>query len=153
DPGSLAVLVDRIADIVDPLARTLCWSSAWEMTRDAELKARDFTALVAGGAGRDSETGVVQRLLLQAQTAVASYAEPGWAYDSGWPLLTDALLSMARSAEPASDAQLVAVNALTGSVLDRSKLDLLAGWLNGIESLPGLSVDTDLRRRLLQALV
>ena len=153
DPESLRVLVDRIADIVEPLPRTLCWSAAWEMTRDAELKARDFVALVAGGAGRDSETGVVQRLLLQAQTAVSSYAEPGWAAESGWPLLTDALLAMARSGQPGSDAQLVAVNALTSSVLDEPKLDLLAGWLAGTDELPGLVVDTDLRWRLLHALV
>ncbi|WP_028926390.1 aminopeptidase N [Pseudonocardia acaciae] len=153
DAESLASLVDRIADIVEPLPRTLCWSAAWEMTRDAELKARDFAALVAGGAGRDSETGVVQRLLLQAQTAVASYAEPGWAAESGWPMITDALLGMARAAEPGSDGQLVAVNSLTGSVLDDAKLDVLAGWLAGTDVLDGLVVDTDLRWRLLQALV
>ncbi|MDT7630288.1 MAG: aminopeptidase [Pseudonocardiales bacterium] len=153
DPGSLAVLIDRIADITEPLPRTLCWSAAWEMTRDAELKARDFATLVAGGAGRDSESGVVQRLLLQAQTAVASYAEPGWATDTGWPLLADALLQMARDAEPGSDRQLVAVNSLTGGVLDQPKLDVLAGWLSGEQVLDGLTVDTDLRWRLLQALV
>ena len=44
------------------------------MTREAELKARDFTALVAGGFGAETEIGVVQRLLLQAQTAIMSYA-------------------------------------------------------------------------------
>jgi aminopeptidase N len=153
DPGSLEVLVDRIADIAEPLPRTLCWSAAWEMTREAELKARDFAALVAGGAGRDSETGVVQRLLMQAQTAVASYAEPGWASESGWPLLTGALLDMVRSAEPGSDAQLVAVNALTGCVLDDRALDVLAACLAGDDVPEGLVVDTDLRWRLLHALV
>ena len=76
DPGSLVTLIDRIGDIAEPLPRTLCWSAAWEMTREAELKARDFTALVAGGLGAESEVGVLQRLLLQAQTAVASYADP-----------------------------------------------------------------------------
>ncbi|HEY1969057.1 MAG TPA: aminopeptidase N [Pseudonocardia sp.] len=152
DPASLAVLVDRIADITEPLPRTLCWSAAWEMTRDAELKARDFAALVTRGAGRDSETGVVQRLLLQAQTALASYAEQGWAVETGWPLFTRALLEMARAAEPGSDRQLVAVNALTGSVLDDPTLDVLAGWLDGSQVLDGLTVDTDLRWRLLHAL-
>jgi aminopeptidase N len=153
DETSLGTLIDRIADITEPLPRTLCWSAAWEMTRDAELKARDFTALVARGAGRDSETGVVQRLLLQTQTALASYAEPGWAAETGWPLFTDALLDMARTAGPGSDGQLVAVNALCGSVLDPAKLGVLAGWLAGTEQLPGLTVDTDLRWRLLHALV
>jgi hypothetical protein len=34
------------------------------MTPDAELNARDFTTLVAGGAGRDSEPDLVQQWLL-----------------------------------------------------------------------------------------
>ena len=62
------------------------------MTREAELKARDFVALVAGGFGAETEVGVVQRLLLQAQTAVASYADAQWAAERGWPMLVDALL-------------------------------------------------------------
>ncbi|MBV9314488.1 MAG: aminopeptidase N [Pseudonocardia sp.] len=153
DPSSLAVLIERIADITEPLPRTLCWSAAWEMTREAELKARDFVALVVGGAGRDSETGVMQRLLMQAQTTLGGYAEPGWAREHGWPLLTDTLMAMARSAQPGSDAQLVAVSALTSSVLNGATLDVLAGWLDGSKPLAGLTVDTDLRWRLLQALV
>ncbi|HVL84584.1 MAG TPA: aminopeptidase N [Pseudonocardia sp.] len=153
DPGSLATLVDRIGDIADPLPRTLCWSAAWEMTREAELKARDFTALVAGGFGRESEIGVVQRLLLQAQTALASYAEEGWAADRGWPLLTDALRFRLDTAPPGSDAQLSVVNALAGSVLPDVVLDAMAGWLLDVGVPAGLTVDTDLRWRLLQALV
>ncbi|MGI8816935.1 MAG: aminopeptidase N [Pseudonocardia sp.] len=153
DPESLAVVVDRIADITEPLPRTLCWSAAWEMTREAEMKARDFVALVAGGAGRDSESGVVQRLLMQAQAAVGAYAEPSWAAAYGWPQLAGALLDMARSAEPGSDAQLVAVNALTGAVLHGPTLDALADCLAGTDVPDGLTVDTDLRWRLLHALV
>ncbi|WP_214365394.1 aminopeptidase N [Pseudonocardia sp. H11422] len=152
DPDSLAVLVDRIGDIADPLPRTLCWSAAWEMTREAELKARDLTALVAGGFGAESEIGVVQRLLLQAQTAISSYADEQWAADRGWPLLTDALRFRLDTAPPGSDAQLTTVNALAGSVLDRATLDRLKGWLLDVDVPEGLTVDTDLRWRLLQAL-
>ncbi|GAA2874283.1 aminopeptidase N [Pseudonocardia halophobica] len=153
DPGSLTTLIDRIGDIAEPLPRTLCWSAAWEMTREAELKARDFTTLVAGGFGRETEIGVVQRLLLQVQTAVASYADESWATDTGWPLLTDALSAQLDAAEPGSDAQLAVVNALSGSVLPASTLDRFAAWLEGRDVPEGLTVDTDLRWRLLHALV
>lgn len=153
DPGSLATLIDRIGDIAEPLPRTLCWSAAWEMTREAELKARDFTTLVAGGFGRETEIGVVQRLLLQVQTAVASYADESWATDTGWPLLTDALSAQLAAAEPGSDAQLAVVNALSGSVLPAATLDRFAAWLEGRDVPDGLTVDTDLRWRLLHALV
>jgi aminopeptidase N len=153
DAGSLVTLVDRIGDIAEPLPRTLCWSAAWEMTREAELKARDFTALVAGGLSAESEVGVVQRLLLQAQTAVASYADPEWAAERGWPLLVDALRFRLDTAIPGSDAQLAVVNALAGSVLPPSVLKSFQGWLLDVAVPPGLIVDTDLRWRLLQALV
>jgi aminopeptidase N len=153
DPDSLATLVDRIGDIADPLPRTLCWSAAWEMTREAELKARDFVTLVAGGFGSETEIGVVQRLLLQAQTATASYAGGNWAAERGWPLLTDALRFRLDTAPPGSDAQLAVVNSLAGSVLPDGTLEQMKGWLAGTDVPEGLTVDTDLRWRLLQALV
>lgn len=153
DPVSLTTLIDRVADITEPLPRTLCWSAAWEMTREAELKARDFVTLVQRGIHTESEVGVVQRLLLQAQTALNSYAEQGWAAKTGWPALTGRLLELVRGAEPGSDHQLAFVNSLAGSVLDEATLAVLAGWLDGSAPLEGLSVDTDLRWRLLHALV
>jgi aminopeptidase N len=153
DNDSLAYLVDHIAEIAEPLPRTLCWSAAWEMTREAELKARDFVSLVQGGIHGETEVGVVQRLLLQAQTALSSYAEPEWAAATGWPAYTDTLLELARSAEPGSDHQLAFVNGLTNCVLDADKLAVVRGWLDGSAALPGLTVDTDLRWRLLHALV
>ncbi|PVZ04911.1 aminopeptidase N [Actinomycetospora cinnamomea] len=152
DERSLTTLIDRVGDIGEPLPRTLCWSAAWEMTREAELRARDFVALVTGGIAAETEVGVVQRLLLQAQTALASYAEPSWAVAEGWPAFVARLLELAH-ADPGSDHQLAVVNALAGSVLTAEALDTLAGWRDGSMPLEGLTVDTDLRWRLLHALV
>jgi aminopeptidase N len=152
DAGSLTTLIDRIGDITEPLPRTLCWSAAWEMTREAELKARDFVTLVCHGIAAESEVGVVQRLLLQAQTAIASYADPAWV-GQGWGEFTDRILDLATTAEPGSDHQLAFVNSLAGSVLDAAKLATLHGWFDGSAPLAGLVVDADLRWRLLHALV
>ncbi|WP_280354406.1 aminopeptidase N [Nocardia otitidiscaviarum] len=155
DPESLATVVDRIADIAEPLPRTLCWSAAWEMTRQAELKARDFVALVQRGIGAESEIGVVQRLLMQAHTALGSYADPAWAEAQGWQLFADRLLELAREAQPGSDHQLAFVNALTGALLSAHHTEVLRELLDGDPAtvgLPGLAVDADLRWRLVQAL-
>jgi aminopeptidase N len=152
DPESLTTLIDRIGDITEPLPRTLCWSAAWEMTREAELKARDFVALVCHGLPAETEVGVVQRLVMQAQTAISSYADPSWT-PQGWRLFTTRLLELIRSSEPGSDHQLAFVNALSSSVLEEDTLDVLRGWLDGSAPLPGLVVDTDLRWRLTQSLV
>ena len=159
DEDSLAVAMDRIADIADPLPRTLVWSAAWEMTRDAELRARDFVALVMRGVQAETEVGVAQRLLLQAQTALNSYADPAWAREQGWPGFADRLAELARGADPGSDHQLAFVNALCTSVLSGEHsthhLVLLADLLDGDPAafgLAGLEVDTDLRWRIVTAL-
>ncbi len=155
DEESLNTALTRIADIAEPLPRTLVWSAAWEMTRDAELKARDFVALAMGGVRAETEVGVAQRLLLQAQTALSSYADPGWAREQGWPAFADRLLELARDAEPGSDHQLAYVNALCSSVLEPRHVEVLSALLDGDpadKGLAGLVVDADLRWRIVTAL-
>ena len=155
DPESLQTALHRIADIAEPLPRTLVWSAAWEMTRDAELRARDFVSLVSGGVQAETEVGVAQRLLLQAQTALGSYADPDWARSDGWPAFADRLLELARGAQAGSDHQLAFVNALCTSVLSTRHVVVLADLLDHDPAdlgLAGLSIDTDLRWRIVTAL-
>lgn len=155
DPQSLRTALERIADIADSLPRSLVWSAAWEMTREAELRARDFVALVSQGVQAETEVGVAQRLLLQAQTALGSYAEPGWAREQGWPRFADRVLELARAAEPGSDHQLAFVNTLCASVLSARHLATLADLLDrdpAESGLAGLEIDADLRWRIVTAL-
>ncbi|WP_194837577.1 aminopeptidase N [Nocardia sp. XZ_19_369] len=155
DAGSLDVLVNRIADIAEPLPRTLAWSAAWEMTRQAEFRARDFLALVQRGVGAESEIGVVQRLLMQANLALRSYADPEWSASTGWTVYADRLLELAREAEGGSDHQLAFVNALAAAKLSAWHTEVLQELLDGDPAkvgLAGLVIDTDLRWRLVIAL-
>jgi aminopeptidase N len=155
DPDSLQTVLSRIADFADPLPRTLAWSAAWEMTREAEMKARDFVALVISGIHAETEVGVAQRLLLQAQTALNAYADPVWAKEIGWPAFGDALLDRARESAPGSDHQLAFVNALCTSVLSPNHVAVLSTLLDNepaAVNLAGLVVDTDLRWRIVTAL-
>ena len=87
---------------------------------EAELKARDFVALVAAGVGAETEVGVAQRLLLQAQTALASYADPEWSAQ-GWRNLTTKVLELARAVAHPAAAPVVAAG--TGSSRARA-----TGW-------------------------
>ncbi|NMM87451.1 aminopeptidase N [Rhodococcus sp. SRB_17] len=155
DPQSLATAIDRVGDVAESLPRTLVWSAAWEMTRQAELKARDFVALVQRGISSETEVGVVQRLLLQAQTAIGSYADPTWASAEGWADFANRLLELAREAEAGSDHQLAFVNALTGVALSPWHTEVLRELLDADPAtvgLDGLVVDTDLRWRIVGAL-
>ncbi|MGH3581534.1 MAG: ERAP1-like C-terminal domain-containing protein, partial [Mycobacterium sp.] len=73
----------------------------------------------------------------------------------GWPAFADRLLELARGAEPGSDHQLAYVNALSTSALSLRHTAVLAALLDTDPAelgLAGLSIDTDLRWRLVVAL-
>ncbi|WP_040510601.1 aminopeptidase N [Gordonia soli] len=156
DPDSLATATARIGDITDPLPRTLIWSAAWEMTRQAELRARDFVELVARGIAAEAEIGVVQRVLMQATTALDAYADPEWATTTGWPQFSARLLELARAADAGSDHQLAFVNTLLAGRLAEAEIAVVTALHEGSDpadvGLPGLTVDTDLRWKLVTAL-
>ncbi|WP_328857693.1 aminopeptidase N [Williamsia herbipolensis] len=156
DEDSLATATERIADITESLPRTMVWSAAWEMTRGATMRARDFVALVERGIGAETEIGVVQRVLMQAQTAVDRYSDPEWAASTGWPRFTTRLLELARAAEAGSDHQLAFVGSLLASPADDDVVEVLRSLLDGDDpadhGLAGLTVDTDLRWSIVTAL-
>ncbi|MGL6235380.1 MAG: aminopeptidase N [Segniliparus sp.] len=156
DAGSLETLKTRIADIAEPLPRTLAWSAAWEMTRDARTKARDFLALVEQGVASETDVGVQSRLLMQAQVAVNSYADPEWARAEGYARLAQLALRSAQGAPAGSDSQLAFVNALAATPLGEDEIRTARVLISETDpsavGLPGLVVDTDLRWRLLIAL-
>ncbi|WP_019630279.1 aminopeptidase N [Actinomadura atramentaria] len=152
DEHSLRTLVEGIGDIRDGLPRALCWSAAWDMTRDAEMATRDYVKLVVSGIRGVTDVAVAQTLLRQARTAVQQYAAPEWRAE-GLRLLADALYDLARDAEPGSDFQLLYTQAFTGVATGDEHLDWIAALLDGSAALPGLTVDTDLRWGLLRRLV
>src|SRR5437867_3004047 len=75
----MATVVERIADVDDRLARALCWSAAWDMTRDGEMAARDYVTLALRGVAGESEIGVVQSIQARLRSALDRFADPAWA--------------------------------------------------------------------------
>ncbi|MEV4568937.1 aminopeptidase N [Nonomuraea sp. NPDC049419] len=153
DDASLRTLVDGgIAKITESLPRALCWSAAWDMTRDGEMPARDYVKLVVSGAATVTDITVLQAVLRQARQAVQQYADPAW-QPEGLALLATELRALLGSAAPGSDHQLAFVQAFAGVATSGGDLDLIQGILDGASVPDGLAVDTDLRWTLLQALV
>src|SRR5439155_9625377 len=152
DERSLACIQDRIGELADSLPRALCWTAAWDMTRDGEMAARDYLRLVLAGIDRETDIGVVQSLHGHARAALDRYADPAWA-PTGWQMLGERALESLRSAEPGSDLQLAWTRLLAHAARDRDHLTVLAGLLDGSHPVDGLTVDTDLRWLLLQGLV
>lgn len=145
--------VPNIARITDPMARALVWSATWQMTRNAQMRARDFIGLVAGGAAEETELAVLEQILAQARSAAANYADPEWA-NEGWAQLREAFLAAAR--KTSGPAQLAFVRAFVGCVHSAESAEVLRALLGeageGAEAIPGLDVDQDLRWAIIIAL-
>ncbi|MFI6179318.1 aminopeptidase N [Nonomuraea sp. NPDC051191] len=153
DERSLRTLVEGgIAAFTDSLPRALCWSAAWDMTRDGEMSTRDYVRLVISGAGTVSDITVLQAVLRQARQSVQQYADPAWQAE-GQALLAAELRSLLGSAAPGSDHQLAFLQAFAPVAVSAADLDLVQAILDGTGVPEGLTVDADLRWTLVAALV
>ncbi|MER5383731.1 aminopeptidase N [Streptomyces sp. NBC_00647] len=151
DEDSLAFVTEHLGDFESSLPRALCWASAWDMTRDAELATRDYLALVLSGIGKESDIGVVQSLHRQVKLAIELYADPT-AREALLTRWTDATLAHLRSAEAGGDHQLAWARAFAATARTPEQLDLLEALLEGRETIEGLAVDTELRWAFVQRL-
>ncbi|MFH8724235.1 aminopeptidase N [Streptomyces termitum] len=151
DEGSMETLRGHLGDITDPLARALCWSGLWSLTRDGLMPARDFVAVVLAFAGRETDIGVLQMVHAWAQTAVTHYADRAWRAEGG-RLLAEGGLRELRAAEPGSEQQLTWARFLAATASSDADLQLLEGLLAGTARIDGLDVDQELRWALLSPL-
>ena len=146
DPETVDFVVNNIDKISDPMARTLCWSTAWEMTRAGTMRARDFAQLVARGLSAETELAVLERICHQATVAVSTYADPQWAKEEGFALLAGSFLAQAQVPDADSSRTIVFKQALT-------KLDLNDAARDYLIELRESSDDKALRWKALAALI
>ena len=140
-----------IASLESSLARALCWSAAWDMTRDGELATRDYVALVVAGASHETDIGVMQSLTRQARRALEIYADPQWA-PHGYAALAEAAMTALQTAPAGSDHQLAWVHALLGTARSSEQIDYIRRLMDGSTVLEGLSLDHELRWAIVMAL-
>ncbi|MCX2179870.1 aminopeptidase N [Streptomyces sp. SKN60] len=151
DEGSLATLRAHLGDITDPLARALCWSALWNLTRDGLMPARDFVKVALEFAGRETDIGVLQMVHAWAQSAVTHFAAPAWRPEGG-RLLAEGGLRELRLAEPGSEHQLTWARFFAAVASSDADLQLLEGLLDGSAGVDGLDVDQELRWAFLEPL-
>ena len=152
DDASLATVLGSISEFRDSLPRTLCWTAAWDMTRDAEMAARDFVELVTSGIASETDSSVVRVLLRQVEAALTLYVAPEHRA-AARERFADSIEALMRTAAPGSDSQLQFVRSFAPAATSDAQLAVVRGLLDGTQVLEGLEVDTDLRWALLHQLV
>ncbi|MGH9037827.1 MAG: aminopeptidase N, partial [Acidimicrobiia bacterium] len=151
DPRSLATVAAHLGALSDPLARSLCWASVWDMLRDAELPARRYLDIVLANLAGEDEIAVVSGLLRNAEGAAIVYGDPANREPARRRLAEHAEAGL-RAAPPGSDLQLAFARALASTARSDDHAALLAGLLSGSGTVDGLAVDTELRWTIVRAL-
>jgi aminopeptidase N len=152
DERSLRTLTTGgIARLAESLPRALAWSAAWDMTRDGDLAARDYIALIVAGAGKETDIGLLQSLTRQALRTVDVYADPQWAGE-GYRLLAEQALQELYAAAPGSDHQLAWAHAFLGAARGPQQTAIIADVLSGAKVIEGLALDDEMRWAFVQAL-
>ncbi|WP_307800942.1 aminopeptidase N [Microbispora triticiradicis] len=154
DPRSTEEVVHGIGRLADPMARSLCWTAAWDMVRHGELPPRRFLTMVLAGLTAETQIGVFQRLLVRVSTVLTTYTEQGWARAHGWPSYVDHLLHVVsapeRDTDGDADQRLAAARAVADAALTAGHVDTVRKWFHGAAP---IDVDDALRRRLARSLV
>jgi aminopeptidase N len=144
DERSLATAVESLGKLDDSLARALCWGAAWDMTRDAEMRATDFVNLVLRNIATETDAWGLAALPRFAALATNFYSAPANrnAVKDAWERGLRRLLG---DAAPGSDHQLTFARHLATAARSPEILDELEGLLDGSVTFEGLEVDQDLR--------
>ncbi len=151
DDRSLATAIEGLSRMEDSLARALVWGAAWDMTRDAEMTATDYLALVLANIGAESDAWGVSRIPTLAGQAVTLYSAPA-NRDSLELAWEQGLRELLESAEPDSDHQLTFARSFAGAASSDAAVADLEALLDGSLLFEGLAIDTDLRWALITAL-
>lgn len=151
DEHSLETATAHLAGFDSSLARSLVLAAAWDMTRDGEWSATQFTKLALSSLPSLTDSTVVMVLLRQLATALTLYSAPA-KRDALIADAADELLRLTRAATAGSDLQFQLLKAAALHSRTAAQLDAIEAIYSGREALPGLEMDTDLRWDLLTAL-
>ena len=151
DEQSLAIAMEHLRDLEDPLARTLLWSAVWDMVRDGELPSRRYQQLVLAHLTGEGSSSVVRTLLQQLEVVAGPYAAVDQRALRTAQAAT-AVWELAEAAEAGSDVQLQLLETFARLARTEEHRHTLEGLLGGTITLPGREIDTDLRWKLVISL-
>ena len=152
DERSLATVLAHPRGFAETLPHSLAVATVWDMTRDGEMAASDYLPYALAVIDGERDSALLRNLLAQVHTCLVHYLAPEHR-DDAHRLVIARGLELAQAAPAGSDAQLQLVTAYAALIAPGDDTTTLAGLYDGSVTLPGLSLDTDMRWTLLTGLV
>ncbi len=152
DPRSLNTLVHHLRGLGEPLARAVAWGALWDMTRDAQMPARDFVDVVLNNIEVEDYVPVVEQLLGRVGACIERFGAPA---NRGAlrARLAEAARNRLDAAAPGSTIQLAWAHTFIDAARVAADVAVVRGLLDGSNPFDGLSVDFDLRWLIVSSLV
>ncbi len=142
DARSIETLKSHLGKIDDSLARALCWSAAYDMTRDAEISTSEWVEIVLAGLDGESHISSVNGALSCMTQTIEDYAST-----EHRPALkaraADSIYALLLKEKAGSDKQLQLAKSFAVLASTPEQIANLQAIFGG--SIAGLLLDTDLR--------
>jgi aminopeptidase N len=149
DARSIETLKSHLSKIDDSLARAICWSAAWDMTRDAEISTTEWIDIALAGLDGETHISSVTGAGARISMTIEDYASPAHR-----PALksraADSIYALLLKEKAGSDKQLQLAKAYASLASTPEQIANLQAIFGG--SITGLLLDTDLRWALGTAL-
>ena len=152
DEDSLAFAVANITRFTDSLTRGVVMAAAWDMTRDGQMKARDYLNLALTAVPAETNMQLLTLTLRHIDEAVRAFVAPDARAEAA-ETVGRRLLLLARTARSGSDAQRMLVAAAARNASNAEQFEAIKALYDGSATLEGLELDVDLQWSLLIALV
>jgi aminopeptidase N len=143
DPESLAFVRGNMERIDDDLLRLQLWASLWNMVRDQQLKSTDYLALVRSKIVLEAMPEAVEAVTNNAIAAIGRYVPEAWRDREAHEFAQAAWKAL--KAATSNDLQIIWARALIAAASVPEDLDLIGRLADGTESVPGFTVDQDMR--------
>lgn len=143
DDASLDFVRARLEDIDDPLLRQLIWQSLWNMVRDQQLRSTDYLTLAGAKIVTETDQELVDSTIATMNASIGRYVpedQKAAAAHAGFELAWQALND---TNDP--DLQIIWARALFGLALSEADIEHCGQLADGTLSVPGLTVDQDMR--------
>jgi aminopeptidase N len=148
DELSWAAVSGHLADVEDPLTRTVLWATAFDLTETGDLDADGFVDLVAAHLPREQHATLVRNVLQHATGRLLPLRVP--AGDAA--AVVDRLADACRAGLSAAPEEQVAVALTHGLAATSRDAALLHGWLDAGRTETGVALDPGMRWRVMHRL-
>ena len=143
DPQSVDFAHENLDAVEDTLLRQMLWSSLYTMTRDAQLSALEYLALVRAKIPSEQNVSMVDAVLGQAQAALSRFVPDHLRQDEA-DRMFDVAASVLEDVEPGDLKIIWTRNLISFSTTPRT-LDRCAAIADEAPETSGLTLDQDMR--------